>query len=156
EMRADKRMSHRWQLLGSYTLAFVKNTAEGLPADQFNPDAEYGWADPDRRHRLTVSGIIQLLGDVQARGIVRYQGSLPVNITAGRDLFGNGLTNARPPGITRNTGCRDLDLNAVNAYRITNSRAAVTGFTCADYLSIDLQASKRFQFGPQRSVEAIF
>src|SRR5439155_7213670 len=86
EVRVDKRMSNRWQLLGSYTLASAKNTIEGLPTDQFNTAAEYNWADPDRRHRLTVSSIVQIPGGVQASGIVRYQSSLPVNITAGRDL----------------------------------------------------------------------
>src|SRR5262249_7718845 len=103
ELRVDKRLSHRWQVLGSYTLASAQNTAATLPADQFNAGAEYNWADPDRRHRLTVSSIVQIPGGVQASGIVKYQSSLPVNITAGRDLNGDGLATDRPAGIIRNS-----------------------------------------------------
>ena len=156
ELRADKRLAHRWQLLGSYTLASAKNTAEGLPPQQFDTAAEYGYAEPDRRHRLTVSGIVQAPLGIQASGILRYQSSLPSNITAGRDLNADGVATDRVPGVTRNTGCRGLDLSVVNAYRAVNARAAVDSFRCADYLAIDLVVSKRFPLGGQRDIEAIF
>ena len=78
------------------------------------------------------------------------------NITAGRDLNGDGVTNDRPVGVTRNTGCRDVDLGTVNTYRQSNSLPVVNSFRCGEYLTIDLQLSKRFAFGGQRSLEAIF
>ena len=143
QVRAEKRLSNRWQLLASYTAASAKNTSETLPADQFNPDAEYGHAEADRRHRLTVSGIVQLFWGIQASGILKYQSSLPVNVTAGRDLNGDGVANDRPPGVTRNTGCRGLDLSVVNDYRTANARPAVSEFACDDFRAVDLQLSKR-------------
>ena len=72
------------------------------------------------------------------------------------DALQSARITDRPAGIIRNTGCRDLDLGAVNAYRSANARTTATSFTCAGYLSIDLQASKRIPLGAQRSVEAIF
>ncbi|HXH06928.1 MAG TPA: carboxypeptidase regulatory-like domain-containing protein [Vicinamibacterales bacterium] len=155
ELRVNRRMADRWQLMGSYTLAYAKNTNEGLPADHFDRGAEYGWADADRRHRLTVSGIAQLFYGIQASAIVRYQSSLAVNITAGRDLNGDTITNDRPPGITRNTGCRGLDLAAVNAYRQANNLAPVSDFFCGGYASLDVQASKTVRLGGQRNLEII-
>jgi hypothetical protein len=156
EMRVNRRMADRWQFVGSYTVAYAKNTNEGFPADHFNQGAEYGWADADRRHRLTLSGIVQLFYGIQASSILRYQSSLAVNVTAGRDLNGDSITNDRPPGVTRNTGCRDLDLGAVNAYRQANRLAPVDTFFCGGYLTLDLQASKNIALGGQRSLEVIF
>jgi hypothetical protein len=156
EMRLNRRLANRWQFLGSYTLGFAKTDTEGFPADHFNPGADYGWADSDRRHRLTLSGIAQLWYGIQVSGILRYQSSLAVNITAGRDLNGDGITNDRPPGITRNTGCRDLDLGAVNAYRQANRLSAVNEFFCGSFMAVDLEASKSFQFGSSQQLEVVF
>jgi hypothetical protein len=156
QLRAEKRFSHRWQMLGSYTLASAKNSSETLPTDQFNLDAEYGYADPDRRHRLSLSGIVQLFYGIQASGILKYQSALPINITAGRDVNGDGVANDRPTGVTRNTGCRGLNLATVNDYRTANARTPVSGFACDDYRTVDLQFSKRVMFGSERNVEVIF
>ncbi|MBI2221941.1 MAG: TonB-dependent receptor [Acidobacteria bacterium] len=156
EMRVTRRMADQWQFTGSYTVGYARNTNEGFPADHFDPGADYGWADADRRHRLTLSGIVQTFYDVQFSSILKYQSNLAVNILAGRDLNGDTITNDRPPGITRNTGCRDLDLGAVNEYRQANRLAPATSFFCGGYLTLDLQASKTFEFGGQRSLELIF
>lgn len=155
EVRLERRFTGRWQVLGSYTLAYAKNSAEGFPADHFDPGADYGWAEADRRHRMVVSSIVQLVAGIQASAIARYQSSLPFNVTAGRDLNGDTITNDRPPGITRNTGCRDLDLSLVNSYREATGRSPVSEVQCGSYFTFDFQVSKRFNLGAQRSLEAI-
>ena len=50
---------------------------------------------------------------------------LPWNATAGRDINVDGFNTDLVPGTTRNAGSRTLDLDAVNAWRATNGRAAI-------------------------------
>jgi hypothetical protein len=44
----------------------------------------------------------------------------------------------------------------VNGYRQLTTLTAVSSFRCGNYLTLDLQASKRIELGGQRSLEAIF
>jgi len=100
-----------------YTLASNRNNTGGItffPQDQYNPDAEWGRADTDRRQRFNVIGNINpdhwLTLGVSA---TLYSGS-PYTVTTGGDEFHTGLGNARPAGVGRNTletgGVADLDL----------------------------------------------
>jgi hypothetical protein len=155
EARVERRMANGWQLLASYTLAWAKIDAEDRAAEPFNPAAEYGFADADRRNRLVVSGIVEPFARIQISGIMRYQSSLAFNVMAGRDLNRDAVGNDRPPGITRNQGCRGLDLNLVNAYRTTNGLAAVSEVDCPHYLTFDLRASRTFRWG-STTVEPVF
>lgn len=154
--RVTKRLANRWQLLGSYTMSDVQADSEGFPADHFNRSGDYGHVPADRRHRLTVSGLAMLPGDVNLSGIVRYQSSLPFDVTAGRDLNGDGIGGDRPPGVNLRDGCRDLDLGAVNSYRSANGLAAVNDITCSGFATVDVLASKEFHVGEDSYLEAIF
>lgn len=155
EFRVDRRLARRWQFLGSYTLSWAKNDIEALPADQLNRAADYGFADADRRHRLVISGTVQPGADVQISGIMRFQSSLPLNILAGKDLLKQGIANEYPPGVTRNQGCRDLDLAVVNGYRAANALAPVSSVNCPSFFSVDLQMSKTFTFSGERRIVGI-
>lgn len=156
ELRLERRMSRRWQALGSYTLSSAKNDSETFPANHFAREGDYGYAEADRRHRLTASGIVDAFAGVQLSAILKYQSPQSFNVTAGRDLNGDGINNDRPFGVTRNQGCRGLDLDAVNTYRAANDRAAVSGVQCPSYLALDLQFSRHFNLGGERRLEAIF
>ena len=154
--RVTKRLANRWQMLGSYTLADVQADSETFPADHFNRGSDYGHVPADRRHRLTISGIAMLPGGVNLSGIVRYQSALPFNVTAGRDLNGDGIGGDRPPGINLRDGCRDLDLSAASAYRTQNGLSPVSSVECPAYATVDVLASKEFRFGDNAYVETIF
>ena len=154
--RVTKRLANRWQMLGSYTLADVQADSEAFPADHYNRASDYGHVPADRRHRLTISGIAMLPGGVNLSGIIRYQSSLPFNVTAGRDLNGDGIGGDRPPGINLRDGCRDLDLGAASAYRTANGLSPVSSVECPAYATVDMLASKEFRFGDRSYVEAIF
>jgi outer membrane receptor for Fe3+-dicitrate len=149
-------MSDRWQFLASYTLAFAKIDAEGLPADQFNRAADYGYATADRRHRAVLSGIVDVYRGIQVSGIVQYQSSLPLDVTAGRDLNLDGLANDRPGDIGINDGCRGVDLGIVNAYRAANGAASVDGITCGDFLTVNTQVSRTFRLRGEHRIGIIF
>ena len=154
--RVTKRLANRWQMLGSYTLADVQADSETFPADHFNRGSDYGHVPADRRHRFTVSGIAMLPGGVNLSGIIRYQSSLPFNVTAGSDLNGDGIGGDRPPGINLRDGCRDLDLGAASAYRTANGLSPVSSVECPAYATVDVLASKEFRFGDNAYVETIF
>ena len=154
--RVTKRLANRWQMLGSYTLADVQADSETFPADHFNRGSDYGHVPADRRHRFTVSGIAMLPGGVNLSGIIRYQSSLPFNVTAGSDLNGDGIGGDRPSGINLRDGCRDLDLGAASAYRTANGLSPVSSVECPAYATVDVLASKEFRFGDNAYVETIF
>jgi len=155
-VRVDRRFAGGWQILGSYTLAWAKSdTSEGLPADNFNRQWEYGFIPADRRHRLSVSGMVQLPYGFQTSGVVRYQSDLPFNVTAGRDLNRDSLGNDRPPGITALTGCRGVDLDEVNSYRTLNARGAVGEVTCPDFLALDVVLMKEFALTRDLKLEGL-
>ena len=93
--------------------------------------------------------------DIELSGIVDIRSSRPVNITAGTDLNGDAISGDRPPGVTRNQGCRDLDFGAVNAYRQSIGRSPVdeSALECPNYFNVDFRLSKRFSLGGVRSLE---
>ena len=89
-----------------YTLSSAHNDTSGinsLPANSYDLASEYGRADFDQRHRF--EGLLQLkAGDWANFGMAVSAGSgRPYSLRTGTDDFNTGQTNARPPGVTRNT-----------------------------------------------------
>ncbi len=159
QAKIQRRFADGWQILGSYTLASAKITSESLndgPADHFDRGAEFGYASSDRRHRLTISGLVELPWGFLTSAILNYRSSLPFDVSAGSDLNKDGLGSDRPPGVTRMQGCRGLNLDAVNSYRLASGRDSVTGIDCPDYYTLDWVLSNRIALGGQYSMELIF
>ena len=111
-------MANRFSFLVSYTLAAAKDTAAtNLLADRygFYQIERYGAAD--RRHRLVTSGIVQLPVGVQLSAIADFRSTLRFNPTTSLDLNGDGYTGDLPAGVMPGSGCRDMNLDAVNTFR---------------------------------------
>jgi outer membrane receptor protein involved in Fe transport len=100
ELTLNKRFSHGYSILASYTLSKAKdNTSsdDGFNAqDQLNPDDNWGLADTDQRHRMVTSFVWELpspqagtakavLGGWQFNGIVTLASGTPFTISSGRD-----------------------------------------------------------------------
>ena len=89
-----------------YSLSRTMNNSGGLewyPSNDWNAAAEWARADFDRRQRLLL-----LAGMAPGRqtnvGVgLTVQSGQPYSETAGSDLFNNGRSNARPPGMPRNS-----------------------------------------------------
>lgn len=64
--------------------------------------------------------------DVSLGLIWQWRSQLPWSAAAGRDLNGDGFNTDLVAGTTRNSGSRNLDLAAVNAYRQANGFAVVS------------------------------
>src|SRR5262249_28954806 len=89
-----------------YTFSKTENNTSGItffPGNSYNPNADWGLADNDRRHKF------DLLGTAQAGRLFIFGMALslysdkPVNTTTGSDDNHDGITNDRPPGVNRNT-----------------------------------------------------
>ena len=83
--------------------------------------------------------------------------AMPFSATAGKDLNNDGATTDLVPGTTRNSGNRDLNLDAVNAYRALNGLAAIDASQIDSnrYNSLDVRATRTFLLGGAKKVEVI-
>jgi hypothetical protein len=159
-MSLEKRMSDKYQFMLSYTLASAKNTLgsmwEGI-GDTNRPEDEYGAAIADRRQRFVFSGITTAIPwGIQVSGVLSLGSPRPFDVRAGVDLNLDGDFNDRPPGVTRDQGCRDLSLDAINAFRAANGVAPVSGVECPNAADLDVRVSKPIRFGGSKSLELMF
>ena len=90
-----------------YQLGSVRNNADSalsLPGDSNNPDADWGPAMQDVRHRLFVMGNFPLPYGLRAGLNMQVSSARPYNITTGLDDNGDTVFNDRPAGVERNAG----------------------------------------------------
>ena len=128
----------RWASLRvSYTLSKTIDDSGNFffstPQNNFNVRDDRGLSDNDQRHRLVVSGSLEVPPHDKATGFQRflcgfqlgyiftYASRLPFNVLLGQDRNFDSNTNDRPVGVGRNTG---------------------RGF---DFASLDLRLSRRFK-----------
>jgi len=57
--------------------------------------------------------------------------------------------------VTPFSGCRDLNLNAINAFRQSRNLAPVSEVECPGFMNFDLRLSKTFQIGQTQALEVI-
>ncbi len=108
-LRAEKRHSRGWQLLGSY--AYASNQGHNF-LNGFNNDdwlENYGPLDVDFRHLLTVSGLVELPRKFQLAFVATYNSAPPFSaFLGGLDLNGDGTAGDLLPGTQVNQFGRDL------------------------------------------------
>jgi carboxypeptidase family protein len=122
----EKRYSHRTQALVSYTYSNSRDNNPGQRyLDPFDFGLDWGPSNGERRHSVVASGSVLLPADITLGAVWNLRSQLPWSATAGRDLNGDGFSTDLVPGTTRNSGGRDLDLAAVNAYRAANGLSNV-------------------------------
>jgi len=131
----------------SYTYSKAIDTAGNFffssPQNSFNVRDERGLSNNDQRHRLTLSGRLEvprtpsgsaarrLAGGIQGSYIFSYSSALPFNVQTGTDRNNDTNVNDRPAGVGRNTG---------------------RGF---DSATLDLRLSRRFDLRERWSLEAL-
>jgi hypothetical protein len=106
------------------------------PQDNANPGDDKGRSDNDQRHRLAVSGTIEvpragsgasavrrLVAGFELGWIYTYGSPLPFNIQTGADRNADTNVNDRPEGVGRNTGVgfsfSSLDLRVSKRIAVT-------------------------------------
>ena len=107
ELRSTYRFPRRNIFMNvNYALAQVKNHADSataLPANNLDPDAEWGPSRQDVRHRVQGMVNVPLFYGVRTSINVQAQSAPPYTITTGLDGNGDGVVNDRPVGVGRNT-----------------------------------------------------
>jgi outer membrane receptor protein involved in Fe transport len=155
-LKVEKRMSRNYQFLVSYTLSQADDTAfRNFYADTYGFVKDAAPAVADRRHRVVMSGILQLPFDTQLSTIVDLRSSLPFAPSTALDLNGDGYAIDLPSGVLRGTGCRSLDLDAVNRFRASRNLAAVGEPACPGFSNVDVRVSKFFTVAPGHRLELV-
>jgi hypothetical protein len=98
-VNANSKVGRALSLFGSYDVGRAKSNTDGVntfPANPYDFSGEYGPASTDIRHRGLIGGTIDILGGFRLNPYINLQSGAPFDITAGRDLFGDTLFNARP------------------------------------------------------------
>ena len=156
-VKVEKRMTHNHQFLISYTLSKAMDSAfTSVAPDSYGFTKVTRYAGADRRHRLVVSGIVALPGQMQVSAIGDFRSGLPFGPTASTpDLNGDGYTGDLLPGVVPGSGCRGLNLDAVNAYRTSRGLTPVTSVSCPGFANVDLRFSKFFSLAGRHRLEFI-
>ncbi|MEO7273414.1 MAG: TonB-dependent receptor [Vicinamibacterales bacterium] len=150
-VKVEKRMTSHYQFLTSYTMSWAKDDAfTSALADVYGFSKLERYGTADRRHRLVVSGIVQLPGQTQVSAIADFRSSLPFSPTSGLDLNADGYTGDLPAGVLPGSGCRSLNLDAINAFRSGRNLTAASTVDCPGFANVDLRASKFFKLGNGR------
>jgi hypothetical protein len=115
-LRAQPQKNLR--LLAQYVLSRTMDDTDGLfllpannydlrlllPANNYDLRPDWGRAGYDRLHRFNLMGTYGLPLGFRMGAVVKVASGPPFNITTGFDDYHDGVANARPPGVTRNTG----------------------------------------------------
>ncbi|MFN8062457.1 MAG: TonB-dependent receptor [Vicinamibacterales bacterium] len=155
-VKLEKRMANRYQYLASYTWSTSEDDSfQNVYADIYGFVKKSYPGVADRRHRLVVSGIVQGPWGIQASAIGDLRSSLPMNPTSSLDLNADGYTIDLPAGVTRFSGCRDLNLSAINAFRQSRGLAPVSEVACPGFANVDIRVSKTFAVRGSQDLEII-
>ncbi len=86
-------------LFGSYVLNRAMSDTDGLntfPAKPYSSAGEYGAAETDVRHRVSLGGTINTKWGVRFSPLLNVSSGPPFDITVGHDQYGDTLFNSRP------------------------------------------------------------
>ena len=115
----------KFQVIGKYTLARTLDSAStfaSLPANSYDPNADWARADYDRRQTFNFLGLYSLPKGLTASVVFNAWSGLPYNITTGFDNNLDTVANDRPPGLWRNAGRGpgyfNIDMRLSRRYRL--------------------------------------
>jgi hypothetical protein len=151
-LKVDKRLTNHYQFLVSYTLSKALDTqATNQLGDRYGFFSIERYGAADRRHRLVTSGILQLPADVMLSTIADFRSSLRFAPSSTLDLNGDGYAIDLPAGLMPGSGCRGMNLDAVNTFRRGRGLTEVTTVDCPGFANVDLRLSKTFRLGTTRA-----
>ena len=121
-VNVEKRFSHHFQMLGSYTWSHTIDNGTDLqstlePQDSRFPQLEKGNSDNDQRHRFVLSGVFQtsphstgqgfgksLLSNITVAPLIEVSSGRPYNVITGEDTrLDLGASNERPSVVPAGT-----------------------------------------------------
>ncbi len=155
-VNATTRVNQNFSLMGSYMYNHAMSDTDGLetfPADPYSMAGEYGPAATDMHHRVSLGGTVAPKWGIRFNPMLTANSGPPFDITAGQDLYGDGLFNARPgiaanpnkPGVVA-TRYGPLDPSPA-AGEMPLSRNFGRG---PGQIMLNLRIGRTFAFGPTR------
>ena len=93
------KMNAKISLFSYFVLNRVKSNTEGLGTYRANPNSdvgEYSAASNDIRQRVSFGGTLTTKWSIRMSPLLTVASGSPFDITAGRDIYGTTLFNARP------------------------------------------------------------
>jgi hypothetical protein len=129
-------VSRHFSAMAQYILSRTYNDTGGIgyfPANNYDLSGEWARADFDRTHRFNMLAAANA-GKYFSLGATLYISSgTPYTITTGLDPYNDGLANARPPGVSRNSaqnpGSARLDLRWSHRFQLTKPTKREQGAT---------------------------
>jgi hypothetical protein len=152
----SKRFSHGHEFLLSYTLSKAEDTVDDVfsqpgshgrgrnPADPtglplgFDTDRERGPSQNDQRHRVALSGVVELPWSLRVSTVISAGSGRPFTPLAGQDLNGDGVLSDRA-----RTDPRDPDSVVPRNSELTEA-----------HFNADVRLTRRFDLGGA-TVEAV-
>ena len=151
-LKVDKRLTNHYQFLVSYTLSKAMDTqATNQLGDRYGFFSIERYGAADRRHRLVASGILQLPAEVMLSTIADFRSSLRFAPSSTLDINGDGYAIDLPAGVMPGSGCRGMNLDAVNTFRRGRGLTEVTTVDCPGFANVDLRLSKTFRIATYRA-----
>ena len=169
-LTVDHRFADHFQFHGAYTLSKSLDYANydqipfGYPpVDPTDLHREYGPAPNDQRHRLVLSGTLDLPLGLRLSPLWTYASGVPMDITY-TDANGN---NTRVPQFERNAGGREFTSAAALNTALTSINAAggengvmlplvpSNAHFNDTFNSFDLRLAKNFRLGERFTLQAI-
>ena len=83
--------------------------------------------------------------------IADFRSSLRFAPSSGLDLNGDGYSIDLPTGVMPGSGCRDMNLDALNTFRRGRGLTEVTTIDCPGFANVDLRLSKTFRIATYRA-----
>lgn len=98
-LNVNTRVNRNLSLTGSYLYNRAMSNTDGLgnfPANPYSMAGEYAPSAMDIHHRVMIGGTITPKWGIQFNPFLTANTGPPFDITAGRDLYGDTMFNARP------------------------------------------------------------
>jgi len=168
-----RRMSHNVSVNATYVLsrglAYNGNSAAfgNGPTDLLNWFAPHdlGPTPADERHRITISGLVNLRWGITFSPIMQWATGRPYNVTEGiSDVFGYGSGVGATHAIVLNNDPNNLTATA--SYTAAQLNACIAANTChqvpydylrgADFFQLDARFGKFVRFGDRAKLELFF
>ena len=105
-VNVNSKVNNNISLSGAYGYGRAMSNTDGLgtfPANPYSMQGEYGPAAIDLRHRVSLSGTITTKWRIRFNPLVTANTGPPFDITAGQDVYGTTIFNARPAFATSST-----------------------------------------------------
>jgi hypothetical protein len=155
-VNVNSRVNRDISVTGSYMYNHAMSNTDGLgtfPGKPYSMVGEYGPAATDMRHRISFGGTITPLWGIRFNPLLTANSGPPFDITAGNDLYGTTLFNARPgiatdpnkPGVVL-TPYGLLDPNTTPGEKLL-SRNFGRG---PGQIMLNMRVGRTFTFGPPR------